>query len=124
MNSFWQNIYDDCKDRRYGNLFFASFFIALGLAGAVAAIGAITGSNNGPEILLALVPGVIVFAAGLAWRCYRGRKRREEALKYANLSRDELAKARSKLKRQMNFKATTKPARRVTPRSPDTYLKY
>jgi membrane protein implicated in regulation of membrane protease activity len=130
MNSFWTKIYDDCKDRRYGALFLVTVFICWGLLIAGMAISAITGSNHLQEFLMALAPGIIIFAVAAVasgWRWIRGRKRRREQLKYSALSRDELAKARSKLKNQMKpikIKEQTKPAGRAVSRAPDTNLKY
>jgi hypothetical protein len=64
----------------------------------------------------------------LVWRWIRYRRKcRQEQLKYAALSRDELAKARSKLKSQMKpmkIKTSARPARRPVPRTPDTNIKY
>jgi hypothetical protein len=124
MHPFWDNLYDDLKDRRYGMLFFGSLLAVLLSLGVLGALDAAWGTHYGPEILIALVPGIIILIIVWIWRWVRGRKQREEAMKYANLSRDELAKARSKLKRQMNFKVPAKPARRAAPRPPDTNLKY
>ena len=124
MHPFWDNLYDDLKDRRYGMLFFGTLLVVIGLLCLGAFTGILMSTQYGPGIMMAVVPGIIIFMVVLVWRWVRGRKHREEAMKYANLSRDELAKARSKLKRQMNFKVTAKPARRAAPRPPDTNLKY
>jgi hypothetical protein len=129
MDPFWSHIYDDCKDRRYGRLFLVTILIACGLLLPVAALSANLSRDELQEIGLALLPGIALVTAALVWRWIRyGRKSRQERLKYSNLSRDELAKARSKLKNQMKlvkFKTETRSARRaMTPRKPDTNLKY
>jgi hypothetical protein len=128
MNSFWSNIYDDCKDRRYGTLFFITLLIVCGLVSLALAIRLCLGSDQLHEVGLALLPGLALVLAALVWRWIRyGRKRRQERLKYAFLSRDELAKARSKLKSQMKpmkSKTPARPGRRPAPRPPDTNIKY
>jgi hypothetical protein len=141
MDPFWNNIYDDAKDRRYGALFLATLFlglpllvVALGAAGAIFAeimtvlteypdVGAF------PVVCLFLLTGVALMATALFWRHWTriGRKARQDQLTYSNLSRDELLKARSKLKGQLKtvkFRLVERPAKRVAPRAPDTYLKY
>ena len=78
MNSFWGNLYDTFKDRRYGVLFLAS------LAALVLS-----------PVLLPFM-GLYVLARG--WAAFRlGRANRRNQLRYSPLSRDELRIARSKL---------------------------
>jgi hypothetical protein len=127
MYSFWGNIYDDVKDRRYGGLFFSTLLALFGSLGIMALIGALT---NG----VGLVPALFVFAvpAAIALVCavsnfVRAWKRRDVSLNSAALSRDELAKARSKLKKETKaaaFRTQRRPARLVITRVPDTDLKY
>jgi hypothetical protein len=141
MDSFWNNIYDDVKDRRYGTLFLATLFLglpllalALGVAGAVFA-ELMDVLNGYPDIgtfqflYLVLLGSLALMAMVLLWRHWIrvGREARQNRLKYSNLSRDELLKARSKLKGQMHpvkFRLVERPAKRVTLRAPDTDLKY
>ena len=98
MNSFWNNLYDSAKDRRYGMIFFVAVAGLFGLFLLGGFIYGITSANNLREYFLWALPGIGIFAVILSWRFIRReRKPREERLKYAELSRDELAKARSKL---------------------------
>ena len=84
MNSFWGNLYDTFKDRRYAAL----FLIALG---ALALL----------PILLPVM-GLYVLARGWSAFCLARANRRNQ-LRYSPLSRDELRKARSKLVGNQNF---------------------
>jgi hypothetical protein len=78
MNSFWGNLYDTFKDRRYGVLFLVS-------------LGALVLS----PILLPFM-GLYVLARG--WSAFRlAQANRRNKLRYSPLSRDELRVARSKL---------------------------
>lgn len=119
MESFRENSYDRNKDRRYGLLFLAALLIFLGTATLGLMIHGIAGANSFPEFVLPALPGVIVVLAALAWRavCHARRNRRLRS-KYGSLSRDELLKARSKLK--TGLKRVQPPA----PSVPDTDLKY
>ena len=144
MDPFWKDIYDDGKDRRYGGLFMAVLlFLFVGLPLLVLGLSYI--GELLPNFMDAIVgyPNVnrftfvcVVVGGGLsliaivlfARRWVRfGRKARQERLKYSNLSRDELMKARSKLKNNMNpvkFRAVERPGKRPALRAPDTDLKY
>jgi membrane protein implicated in regulation of membrane protease activity len=130
MDPFWQNAYDDTKDRRYGMLFFGTL-LALFITIPVLAI--IYGVSNSPysgELFAAVAVTVVIFMVVLcisAWRWVRGWKRRQEREKYASLSRDELFKARSKLKKSttpVTFRREQRPPKRPPPSRPDTNLKY
>jgi len=130
MNSFWNNAYNEEKDRRYGRIFFVTFLIVLPLAGIFAALGANLNSYQLQDLCIVALPVIILTIILLCWRwIHLERKYRKERLKYANLSRDELAKARSKLKSQMKpivkigkqMKFGEKPPAH---RRPDTDLKY
>jgi hypothetical protein len=78
MNSFWSNLYDTYKDRRYGVLFLASL-VALALS----------------PILL---PAMGLYFLGRGWSAFRlAREDRRNKLRYSPLSRDELRVAQSKL---------------------------
>jgi len=119
MNSFWTNLYDSFKDRRYGGLFLSTIlvFVGLLLIGVVFKkfVGRVDWSAYFPEVLSGI--GILALACGLAsWR--RKRAQRRNKLRYSPLSRDELRAARSKLRNGM------KPINRPAPRSPDTFLKY
>jgi hypothetical protein len=146
MDPFWNNIYDDDKDKRYGGLFLAIlliFFLGLPLLVALFAAASemfsdfmdfLTGYPEMSEyqaICACLLTALVLVALVLFGRRWVriGRTIRKERSKYSNLSRDELFKARSKLKNRMNpvkFRAVERPAKRQapTPRRPDTDLKY
>jgi hypothetical protein len=128
MNPFWNNIYDDAKDRRYGTLFFVVILVLLGLGAIAGALRANFDPEELREIFLGLGSGLGMVTVAFIWRWIRAaRRNRRERLKYSSLSRDELAKARSKLKARMKIdppKSQTRAARRATERRPDTYLKY
>ncbi|HTR43239.1 MAG TPA: hypothetical protein VMH87_16620 [Pseudomonadales bacterium] len=130
MYPFWSNIYDDVKDRRYGALFFSTLMM---LSGSLAVIGVICAMTNSAyaDVLLPLAVTVMaIFALALAWRTWtwaRGWNRPEEQLKSPKLSRDEVSKARSKLKKETKaaaFRIQRRPARMAITRVPDTDLKY
>lgn len=146
MNPFWNNIYDDDKDRRYGSLFLAILFIFfLGFPLLFLLFGPLSEMfgdfmdflTGYPEMneyqaicacLLAAMVLVALVLFGKRW-VRIGRTIRHERLKNSNLSRDELLKARSKLKNRMNpvkFRAVERPAKQQRPtlRAPDTDLKY
>jgi hypothetical protein len=144
MDPFWNNIYDDAKDKRYSGLFIGvlillpvGLFLLASIFGAASEIvpdflDAITGYPDVNRFLFVCV----VLAAGLSvaaivlfgrrWVRF-GRKARQDRLKYSDLSRDELMKARSKLKNNMKpvkFRAVERPGKRPALQAPDTDLKY
>lgn len=130
MNSFWNNVYDDAKDRRYGALFFITLlgcFLSLFIGALVAAIKQSDFFDEYGQVLLLVgaILALLLIWSVIKWG--RARKWRKEHIKYSRLSRDELAKARSKLKYQMKpaaFKRQAAPAKRTPPRAPDINLKY
>ena len=84
MNSFWGNLYDTFKDRRYGVLFLAS------LAALV--------------LSPVLLPVMRLYVLARGWSVFcLARANRRNKLRYSPLSRDELRKARSKLAGNQNF---------------------
>ena len=119
MNSIWNNLYDCVKDRRYGTFFFISLVVFLGAFIFGAMIYSITNAKNMLEFFMPALPGIGILFAALIWRIIRrARARWREQLKYPPLSRDEIRKARSKLRNE------TKPMRQAAPRAPDIDLKY
>ena len=144
MDPFWSNIYDDAKDKRYSGLFIGVLlFLFVGLPLLVLGLShigellpnfmdAILGSPNVNRfafVCVVLGGGLSLIAIVLFLRRWIrfGRKERQDRLKYSNLSRDELMKARSKLKNNMNpvkFRAVERPGKRPALRAPDTDLKY
>lgn len=144
MDPFWSNIYNDDKDKRYSGLFIGVLLlllVGLPLIGLFFAnIGDILPKFldvliGSPEInifeVVCLILGgilslVLIVLFGRRWIRF-GRKASQDRLKYSNLSRDELMKARSKLKKNMNpvkFRAVERPAKRPALRAPDTDIKY
>lgn len=127
MYPFWSNIYDDVKDRRYGALFFSTLLALFVSLGVLALIGALT---NGVGLVPALFLFVIICAVALVCSvssCIRAWKHRDGSLNSSALSRDELAKARLKLKKETKaaaFRTQRRPARLMVTRVPDTDLKY
>jgi uncharacterized membrane protein YqjE len=119
MKSFWEESYDSAKDRRYGMLFFATLLVFFGVLIIGGMVYGITGADSFQEFVLPVLPGLGIVLVALSWWCIRRlRKSRKEHSKYAVLSRDELAKARSKLRNN------TRPMSRGAPRAPDIDLKY
>lgn len=116
MNSFWNNLYDSVKDRRYGLLFFGMFFASIGM---IFGLLAFFEMPNLQGYFLGALPGVVILAVALAWRAIRrAQLQRGNKLLREELSRDEIRKARSKLRNE------TRPMRRAAPRAPDIDLKY
>jgi len=119
MKSFLAESYDSNKDRRYGMLFLGTL---LGFLGAVALGGiiySVIGADNFQKYVVPALPGVAIILAASIWRSVRRAwKQRREQLQNAALSRDELAKARSKLRNSMS------PPRQAEVNMPDIDLKY
>jgi hypothetical protein len=137
-SSFWNNIYDDAKDRRYATLFVTTCLFAIGLITLIIVPltemvanlrDVVTGypkSSEIPVICLFLLAGVL-FSAAVVLGQRRGRKTHCGQIKCSRLSRDELLKARLKLKRQMQpvkSRAVERPRKLLAPRAPDIDLKY
>ncbi len=125
---FWSQIYDSAKDRRYAKLFFVTILAGGGLACLFAAVGQNLDANERKDLGLALLPAAGMFAIVLGWKWNRSWcRRRGDQLKCEELSRDELAKARLKLKdkaRPIKGKPRTNSVKRTAPRALDTYLRY
>ena len=119
MKSFLAESYDGAKDRRYGVLFFGTL---LGFVGAVVLGGiiySIIGADNFKNYVVPALPGIAILLVLSGWMSVRRAwKRRRERLENAALSRDELAKARSKLRTSMS------PPRQAEVNMPDIDLKY
>jgi uncharacterized membrane protein YqjE len=127
MYPFWSNIYDEVKDRRYGALFFSTLLTLFVSLGIMALIGALTnGVGLVPALFLFAIPFAVAMVCAVS-SCIRAWKYRDGSLNSSTLSRDELAKARSKLKKETKaaaFRTERRPARLVINRVPDTDLKY
>jgi O-antigen/teichoic acid export membrane protein len=119
MKSFLAESYDSAKDRRNGMLFLGTL---LGFLGAVALGGmiyAIIGADTFQNCIVPVLPGVAVVLVVWIWMLVRRAwKQRHEQLHNTALSRDELAKARSKLRNSMS------PPRQAKINMPDIDLKY
>ena len=120
MNSFWVNLYDRAKDRRYG----AFFFGALAAFGGLIAAGALLfQAVCAFDLQRYLIPISASFGLLLLAWIVRGiflmRQRSQERLRFPPLSREEKRKARSKLLNGM------KPIKHdVPPPAPESYVKY
>ena len=104
MNSIWSNLYDKAKDRRYGLLF---FFSLIGLFGVFLSAMLAWQMVQGLELLslpwksqiLLMLPGPLIIVAAIILRAIRRvRARHRTTYRREALSRDELCKARSKLR--------------------------
>jgi len=119
MKAPWEKAYDSVKDRRYGNLFFAGLAVSLGLAGLVVMSHGAADAEGAQKFVLSMLAGAsLLLAVLIAWAVLRARRRRGGRFRSAPLSRDEMLKARSKLRNGMRI--VQPPA----PRAPDTDLRY
>ena len=119
MSSFWDHLYDNVKDRRYGVLFLSALLTFFGLLVVAAFVETLLHKFRMQEYFWEALPGIGIL--GLAWgflRFRQARIRSRKKLRYGPLSRDELRVARSKLRNGM--KSINRPAARA----PDTNLKY
>lgn len=100
MNYFWGNIFEYFKDRRLGSVFFCTLAVTLVVLVLVAAFYQFL-LQNWRIVLLGISPLLLV----LIWRGIRQmRTRHLNRYKSSPLSRDEKAKARSKLITKPTFK--------------------
>jgi hypothetical protein len=119
MPSFWDNQYDNFKDRRYAALFWSTLMALFALLALAAFVATALSGLGMQEYFMEALPGIGIL--GLAWAFLKFRQARirsREKLRHGPLSRDELRVARSKLRNG------TKPIQRPAPRAPDTNLKY
>lgn len=114
MMNFRQKIYDAAKDQRYGMLFFGTLVGLLGFLAASRLFIEWVGWQDYLHPFL-LTAGILILA--LSWRLAR-RARRGGKSAREQLSRDEMLKARSKLRNEV------KPVRPPVIRGPDIDLKY
>lgn len=105
MNYFWGNVFEYFKDRRLGAVFFGSLAALLVTLAVGAILYRVVCAYELQRYLPAALPGIGVFSVAWIWRrISRWRARRADRYKSSPLSRDEKAKARSKLKTQPTFK--------------------
>jgi hypothetical protein len=119
MSPLWSSLYDKFKDCRYGALFLSTILACIGLLISAVIIAAALRESGLEKYSLAALSGLGILV--LAWgSCSfrRARTRHRAKLRHDPLSRDELCRARSKLKNGM--KLIQSPA----PRVPDIDLKY
>ena len=119
MSSFWDNQYDQFKDRRYAAIFWSTLMALIGLLALGAFITVVLSGFGLQDYLLETLPGIGILI--LAWgflKFQQARARSREKLRRGPLSRDELRLARSKLRNG------SKPSKHPAPRVPDTNLKY
>ena len=103
MNSFWNNLYDRHRDRRYATIFLVAILTFFGLAMTVVFL-----YFHAPELKVALIdllPGLSILVGALIWMVVRRvRKPRKNPPGFSPLSRDERHKARSKLLKDQQFR--------------------
>lgn len=100
MNYFWGNVFEYFKDRRLGSVFFGSLAVVIVLLVLVAAFFPIL-QQYWPTVLSAI--GLLLLVR--IWLALRQlRALRLNRYKSSPLSRDEMAKARSKLITNSTFK--------------------
>ena len=103
MNSFWNNLYDRHKDRRYATIFLVAILTFFGLALTGLFLYLHAPAFNVP--LLYVLPGLSVLIVALIWMAVRrARGPRKSPSAYPPLSRDEKHKARSKLLKDQKVK--------------------
>jgi hypothetical protein len=107
MNYFWSNLSELANERRY-----APFFVGALVAFFAAVVGGalfyqLVCAIEWPGALAAVLAGLGLILLVFIHRCTRRlRTRRSKRHKIAPLSRDELAKARSKLTTKPTFKSS------------------
>jgi hypothetical protein len=105
MNSFWGNLYDRHKDRRYATIFLVTLISFFGLAIPGAILYLQVRAFTPP--LVDVLPGIgvlVVALAALIWRMIRRARAHRNPSRFSPLSRDEWRKARSKLLKEQNVK--------------------
>jgi hypothetical protein len=98
MSFFWGNVFEYFKDRRYAAVFFGTLMILIGVLAAGGILYQVADNFHLLEEWPYMLPGIGLALVGLIGRAYfRMRAHRLNRYKSTPLSRDELAKARSKL---------------------------
>lgn len=105
MNYFWGNLFDYFKERRLGAVFFGTFLAFIGAMVGGVMVYQIAGGFNLRQYWPFALVGTGLLLLALIWRGFRQMKaRRFNRYKSSPLSRDEKAKARSKLKTKPTIK--------------------
>ena len=107
MNFFWSNVFEYFKERRLAALFFSTLALLM-LVLALAAVFYQTAAGlNLLRYWPVGLPGAGLLLFSLSWRSIRRvRAQRLDRYQSTPLSRDELAKARSKLRTKSNSKSS------------------
>ena len=106
MDFFWGNVFEYFKDRRLGAVFFGTLTALIGTLAAGAIFYQITDGFYPLEDWPYLMSGIGLLLLALIWRGRkRARARRLNRYQPSPLSRDELHKARSKLRTKTTFKS-------------------
>jgi high-affinity Fe2+/Pb2+ permease len=105
MNFLWDNVFEYFKERRYGAIFFSALvaFLMVFFIGAVV-IKLIIDNGFQDYLFFAVSVMGMLFLFWIAQGIARLRRRRWDRYKSSPLSRDELSKARSKLRTKQSFK--------------------
>jgi high-affinity Fe2+/Pb2+ permease len=107
MNYFWGNVFEYFKDRRLGAVFFGTLALFIGALALGGMLYQIAGGYNLLQYWPMMLPGIGLVLLALVWRGVRQRRaQRLNRYKTSPLSRDELAKARSKLTTKPTFKSS------------------
>lgn len=105
MDFFWNNVFEYFKERRYAAVFFGTLLAMIGALLLGTILYAIADGLHLLEYWSYMLLGIGLLLAGLMIRSFlRGRAARSIRYKSTPLSRDELTKARSKLKTNSNSK--------------------
>lgn len=99
MNYFWGNVFEYFKERRLGAVFFGTLLAFIGALVGGAIVYQVAGGFNLFQYWPFALVGTGLLLLALIWRGFRQmRARHLNRYKSSPLSRDERAKARSKLK--------------------------
>ncbi len=99
MDFFWSNVFDYFKDRRFAAVFFCTILCVAGILIAGSVFYESIGPENFQSFLTYSLPVVALAMGAWIWRgIARALARRRDRYKTSPLSRDELSKARSKLR--------------------------
>ena len=105
MNYFWDNLFEYGNDRRFGTVFFSTLLSLLLMVLGVAILYQIICAYDLEDRLIFVWPGLVMLLVVWIWRkIRRWRTQMRSQYKSSPLSRDELTKARSKLKTTPTFK--------------------
>lgn len=100
MNFLWDNIFEYWKERRYAFLFVTSMFMLFALLIIACVVGELLRNESFQEEAVYILPGVLVIlGAWVLGFIRRFRRRGNNRYEPSPLSRDELHKARSKLRK-------------------------